>query len=130
MTTPHTPLVPARPCSSPARPNPGDDHGVSGRPGLSPPTGTTRHTESDDDHPTDRCSSHPEGTTTTITAHCPTHGRQTFIHNPAGDLWFCPHLLTFPNDQPIVGCWSVILAEDVTPDGADVTQLLRRGVTS
>lgn len=68
----------------------------------------------------------PQGRSQTITAHCPTHGPQTFIHNPAGNLWFCPELLTFPNDQPVVGCWSVILDEHVTPDGADVTQLLRR----
>jgi hypothetical protein len=54
---------PARPCSSPLVPAPGDDHKLSGRPGTSPPPGTTRQRESNDDHQKPARSSQPTGTT-------------------------------------------------------------------
>ena len=107
----------ARPCSSPARPSAGDDHSWPGRPRSVPPTGTTRPTESKDTHPHDPCSSHQKGTTTPLLATCPTHGRQTFLRCEQADLWICP----------ISPCLAAILAEHITPDGADVVDLADRG---
>lgn len=48
---------------------------------------------------------------------CPVHGVQEFIHMAAFDWWKCPEYHGDHSD-----CRSVVLAEDLTPDGVDVVQ--------
>lgn len=48
---------------------------------------------------------------------CPTHGVQDFIYMEAFDWWKCPEYHGDHSD-----CHSVVLREDLTPDGADVKQ--------
>lgn len=50
-----------------------------------------------------------------LLAQCPAHGRQEFVHLEAYSWWECPH-------RSSLGCDSVILEEEITPDGAEVIE--------